>query len=144
MEYQMSLIPGEDERTEKRLQLEKNFETVLKQGPVYEDGKLRIFAAYVNLPGKLDLVEFVRNEYGTGGFANDSAMADFNYAGICVKRPEPECQYSWSETVDKIEQLIEREEYLNDSEQEKMYSIVEEYGEAPRPIARYKYPYYSA
>ena len=143
MGYQMSLIPGEDERSEKRLRLEKSFETVLKYGPVIEGGKLRIYAAFSTLPGKHDLVEFLRNEYGTGGFANGEAWADFGYAGISVRRPEPECQYSWSQAVDKIGQLIARREYLDKREREKMDWIFQKYGEIPRPIARYKYPYYS-
>ena len=139
--YQMSLIPGEDERSEKRLQMERSFETVLKCGPVIENGKIRIAVAFICLLDTYDRIEFVRDEYGTGGFANGSAWADFGYAGITVKRPGPECQYTWSQVVSKINQLIDRGEYLSEREHAEMDRIFKEYSESPRPIARYKYPY---
>ena len=139
--YQTSLIPGEDERSEKRLQMERDFETVLKQGPVIEGGKIRIAAAFACTPGTYDRIEFVRDEYGTGGFANGSAWADFGYTGITVKRPGPECQYSWGQVVSKINQLITRGEYLSEREQAEMDRIFREYRGIPCPIARHKYPH---
>ena len=113
------------ERTESRK--DKLFRENIQRGSGFSGGKERIREAVTKYAIQFEkLTEFIRKEYGTGGFTgSDNSFVEFDGSKMTIidytqryDSPETgewnkhvEWRYTWPEVVKKIIELIIREEY---------------------------------
>lgn len=122
--FQLNFFDSFEEKSEEQTYLEKD----LKRGSSFERGKCRIAFAYLhkNL-SKTDFVEFVKNEYGLGGYGCSDYDQHHNEKGITIKVNQREGEpvkyyFSWSKIANEIIALIQKGEYFN-AEQEKDFNM---------------------
>ena len=124
-------------------------ERIVRKGSLYEGGKIRIAAFYANNPTPKEAVEFLKNEYGTGGCSlsglagGAKAFLDFNRLGFSIRYDNKiESYYMWPDIEKVIRHLMADGTYLTEEEHEKLIAIREgRYDRSlPMPIARYAYP----
>ena len=117
------------------------FQENLLRGSGFANGKIRIFAAVLNL-AMSELANFLKEEYGIGGCSIEGGFMDYNAKGIQLKKWKEEKieVHSWAETAKEIKKLISMDLYLNNKEKETIKTIQANHdGKLPLPIARFKY-----
>lgn len=99
---------------------EREITRVLKRGSGFEDGKFRIAYGYGSTLSKTDRRNLLKAEYGIGGHASpdDYYISTFNGKGIELssRTLNDEVLYSWSEIADRVDLLINSNEYFNNDE----------------------------
>ena len=125
------------------IETESRFTHEVKTGSGFEEGKIRIYCASLNL-GIKQLAEFLKKEYGIGGHSSDfpdggRGFADHNAKGITIhewKKNETE-YHTWTEVAQEVKRLIIRNEYLTEKEMQRAKEICRRNGgPAPVPDAR--------
>jgi hypothetical protein len=115
---------------------ESRFTSECRYGSGFEDGKVRIYLASLNMNVK-ELAEFLKNEYGVGGHSADfpdggRGFADHNASGITIYEWKTNIteKHTWPEVAKEIKRLIAMNDYLSAKELAKVKRI----GNAqPRP-----------
>ena len=118
-----------------------NFEESLLRGSGYENGKIRIYAASINLNAS-KFAEFLKEEYGVGGHSSKDGFVDYNTKGISIRNWKTNEQetHNCSQTAKAIKKLIGVDRYLTPDEKNKIKTIQKKHrGQLPMPVARIKY-----
>ena len=109
--------------------IESRFTYECKRGSGFEDGRVRIYCASLNL-GVKDLAAFCKKEYGIGGHSSDfpdggrgSAMHDSKGIVIHDWNANTNETHNWTEVAKEIKRLIAMDDYLTDKEREKVRKI---------------------
>lgn len=85
-----------------------------KNGSGFEGGKQRIYNASRTMTEN-DLIDYVKKEYGIGGYACQGIYANINSKGIFIGFGFDNMEhYSWKEVTKEILKLIDIGEYLDD------------------------------
>ncbi|MBQ7930230.1 MAG: DEAD/DEAH box helicase, partial [Clostridia bacterium] len=90
---------------------EDEINTALNRGGSVEGGKIRIYEFLTADQTLQEQADFLRNEYGTGGYSHAvSGMthsgADYSSKGLVLKKPNcPEVQLSWSKVAERYTDL---------------------------------------
>lgn len=103
------------------------FQQALQRGSCFAKGKERIYSAALRLSFK-DFVEYVKKEYGLGGFSFNDGFVDFNAKGMSMWkwRSDDRSSYSWTEVAKGIKQLIAIDNYLTQKEKDNINRIEKE------------------
>lgn len=112
----------EDSLSEAEIELirEREITRVLKRGSGVEHGKFRIAYGYSSTLSKTERANLLKDEYGLGGHASpdDYYMSLFDAKGIELssRTLNDEILYSWSEIADRVDLLINSNEYFSNDE----------------------------
>jgi hypothetical protein len=130
------------------VKMETRFEHELKRGSGIEDGKVRIYAAAINLDNK-ELADFLKKEYGIGGHSTTfpdgkTGFTDYNTSGILMRewKSDKVEKHNWNECAKEVRRLIIRGEYLNEKEFAKVQEVANaNEGRLPHPVPRCAWAY---
>lgn len=112
----------------------------LIKGSNFAGGKIRIYAAALNMPiNKFE--KYLKDEYGLGGSSMDDGFIDYDSKGVRLWKfkEKHEEKYSWAEVAKEIKKLISIDKYLSDNDK-KTIKIIKERNDGilPVPVARLK------
>ena len=121
--------------------VESRFTYEVKRGSGFEDGRVRIYCASLNLDVK-SLAAYCRKEYGIGGHSSDfpdggRGFADHNAKGIIIHdwNTKTDEKHDWLEVAKEIKRLIAMDDYLTEKERVRMRSVCQQNGgRSPMPI----------
>lgn len=117
------------------------FEENLLRGSGYEHGKIRIYAATMQLDQK-KLAEFLKEEYGVGGCSIKEGFMDYNAKGISLRKwkENTEEKHNWNEVAKSVKRLIGVDRYLTENEKTEIKKLQKKHkGTLPLPNARMQY-----
>lgn len=125
---QKSLFDAFDEQTPE----EKFTEQILKGGSGVSGGKIRIYTEYKKNPYEKDFARFLSREYGVGGRGGPDGIDEmhdgkgmrFSKTNIETKEVEIAVNLKWEQVAVKIADLIDEDNYLNESEQKEYATLV--------------------
>ena len=125
---QRSLFDAFDEQTPE----EKFTEQILKGGSGVSGGKIRIYTEYLKNPYEKDFVRFLSKEYGVGGRGGPDGIDEMHDGkGIRFSKKNTETgeaevavNLKWEQVAVKIADLIDQDNYLNESEQKEYATLV--------------------
>lgn len=121
---QMSLFDLMDgERTDEQSAEDKVIEWHLKQGSGFADGKYRIYKKYFEDPTVKEFADFLKHEYGTGGYhvsgydqSHDSRGLTLAYRDKDSPENDVTVKLNWTQTANRIADLIDDNNYFNDND----------------------------
>ena len=117
------------------------FEKCISHGSGYAHGRIRIYAACIHLKGK-DFIDFIKDEYGIGGFGDINVSVSYNAKGLSMRKwkEDNSTDYTWKQIAEEIIKLINLDLYLTEKDKEQIEVIKENHnGDLPLPNARYHY-----
>ena len=125
---QRSLFDAFDEQTPE----EKFTEQILKGGSGVSGGKIRIYTEYKKNPYEKDFARFLSREYGIGGRGGPDGIDEMHDGkGIRFSKKNTETgeievavNLKWEQVAVKIADLIDEDNYLNESEQKEYATLV--------------------
>lgn len=111
---------------------EKFTEQILKGGSGVSGGKIRIYTEYMKNPYEKDFVRFLSREYGIGGRGGPDGINEmhdgkgmrFSKKNIETEEVEIAVNLKWEQVAVKIADLIDEDNYLNESEQKEYATLV--------------------
>ena len=121
------IAEAEDEKSSAFAISQEDIDAVLVKGNSVEHGKYRIYHQFQKQEDKKSNIEFLKKEYGTGGFFVDFSDGTEGYAwyagkGISIDRDgistEHDLVLSWSKVEKRLRELIKGNRYLNPKEKE--------------------------
>lgn len=143
LDHQLSIweILG-DEKNEKN-EKEAWITRGLQGGSGFENGRVRIFAAVMHMKNTRELIDFLKEEYGTGGCSHEGGFIDYTPAkGITFRKwkSNEETVLTWKQAADRIMELIKRNNYLTQKDMARIDAIrADNGGILPPPRARMHY-----
>ena len=107
-------------------------EQILKGGSGVSGGKVRIYTEYLQNPYEKDFVRFLSKEYGIGGRGGPDGIDEMHDGkGIRFSKKNTETgetevavNLKWEQAAVKIADLIDQDNYLNESEQKEYATLV--------------------
>ena len=107
--------------------------------------RVRIFAMIASGEWPQYAINWLKDEYGTGGFSmcySPGCFCDYSGKGLKIwsRYDHKEFKYTWNEALKAINNLIDRGDYLLHSEERIIERIIQERGKLPYPRARLAYP----
>ena len=125
---QRSLFDAFEEKTPE----EKFTEEILKDGSGVSGGKIRIYTEYKKNPYEKDFARFLSREYGIGGRGGPDGIDEMHDGkGIRFSKKNTETgeievavNLKWEQVAVKIADLIDEDNYLNESEQKEYATLV--------------------
>lgn len=111
---------------------------VIRRGSGYENGCLRIYAAYQLLDTDR-FISFLGDEFGVGGHSVPGGFADYNGSGLVIShwRTDERKKWSWKKVAEAYAQLIESGSWP-DAKVKAMYAEARKAGKgAPAPRMYY-------
>ena len=155
VEEQMEMIAeAEDEKSSAFSVSQEDIDAVLVKGNSVEHGKYRIYHQFQKQEDKKSNVEFVKKEYGTGGFFVDFPDGTEGYVwyagkGISIDRngisTNHDLVLSWSKVEKRLRELIRDNRYLNPKEKDHYADYLESISapkyeiDAQRKMARQRF-----
>lgn len=162
---QTSLFPSETEQR-KRIEIlpdviaereepsafvfsDEEMEHVLRRGSGFEGGKYRISALYATHPTPQAAREFLKDEYGTGGFSHtylsgSGGFIDYDRDSmrLSTRGYTKQIRKSWVVVEKYVRDMVENHRYLSPDEQVHFDDMMRGMagGEIPVPLPRYHYP----
>ena len=125
-------------------------ERILCHGSPYEGGKLRIAALYAHENTPAERVEYLKNEYGTGGqswqFSDGSrGNVQTRPQGLVIRDAanNTEVRLRWSEVEKRIGALIQNSQYLSGPDKQRYAALERNYaafGSVPLPAPGHGFP----
>ena len=121
------IAEAEDEKSSAFAVSQEDIDTVLVKGNSVEHGKYRIYHQFQKQEDKKSNIEFLKKEYGTGGFFVDFSDGTEGYAwyagkGISIDRDgistEHDLVLSWAKIEKRLRELIKDNRYLNPKEKD--------------------------
>lgn len=121
------IAEAEDEKSSAFAVSQEDIDAVLVKGNSVEHGKYRIYHQFQKQEDKKSNIEFLKKEYGTGGFFVDFSDGTEGYAwyagkGISIDRDgistEHDLVLSWAKIEKRLRELIKDNRYLNPKEQD--------------------------
>ena len=121
------IAEAEDEKSSAFAVSQEDIDAVLVKGSSYADGKYRIYHQFQKQEDKKNNIEFLKKEYGTGGFFVDFSDGTEGYVwysgkGISIDRggisTEHDLVLSWSKAEKRLRELVKDNRYLNPKEKD--------------------------
>ncbi len=111
---------------------EDEIDAFLRGGGAYSDGRLSIYAFFIQDKTDKEKIDFIKESYGTGGSSHALSGADnsdswYDGKGIRLQRgsyssPEAEVLLKWPKVAKRVAALIENGNYLKPSDYSRMPS----------------------
>ena len=123
---------------------------ILQSGSGIENGKIRIAALFLSESDAKKRVDFLKEEYGTGGrthYFEDGThgWVDWDAKGILISKSyssdAARLRLPWTQVEKRLGELIRYDQYLKPDEKEELSNIENKYGTLPLPMVRFEYPY---
>ena len=121
------IAEAEDEKSSAFAVSQEDIDAVLVKGNSVEHGKYRIYHQFQKQEDKKSNIEFLKKEYGTGGFFVDFSDGTEGYVwyagkGISIDRDGISTKHdlvlSWSKAEKRLRELIRDNRYLNPKEKD--------------------------
>ena len=126
---------------------DEEIDKALQRGSGFADGKIRIYALYQQQGDRKERTDFLKAEYGISGHSftfNDGTrgFVDYNAKGMFLRSYEHdrEIRLTWNEVDKRLDDLIQRGQYLSNVEEERIYQLEQEFGtQLPVPTPAHIY-----
>ena len=114
---------------------QEDIDTILTKGSGFQDSKYRIYRQFWKHEDSKSNIEFLKKEYGTGGFFVDFSDGTEGYVwyagkGISIDRngisTEHDLVLSWSKVEKRLRELIKDNRYLNPKEKDHYADFLED------------------
>ena len=121
------IAEAEDEKSSAFAVSQEDIDAVLVKGSSYADGKYRIYHQFQKQEDKKKNIDFLKREYGTGGFFVGFSDGTEGYVwysgkGISIDRggisTEHDLVLSWSKAEKRLRELVKDNRYLNPKEKD--------------------------
>ena len=121
------IAEAEDEKSSAFAVSQEDIDSVLTAGSNIQNGKYRIYRQFQKQEDKRSNIEFLRNEYGTGGgtytYPDGTNGHEWHDGkGIAIEKQgsytSPDLLLSWSKVEKRLRELIRDDRYLNVKEKE--------------------------
>ena len=121
------IAEAEDEKSSAFAVSQEDIDAVLVKGSSYADGKYRIYHQFQKQEDKKKNIDFLKREYGTGGFFVGFSDGTEGYVwysgkGISIDRDgistEHDLVLSWSKAEKRLRELVKDNRYLNPKEKD--------------------------
>ncbi len=140
-QHELSIFPTEEEQIEtieKAVEekttafsiSQKNIDDVLTKGTGFQDGKYRLVDFFGKNPSANQAIDFLKKEYGIGGWATPGRgdfinSSNHDAKGIelikgSILEPDAKIHLSWNKVANRIRELIKLDRYLNPKEKEEL------------------------
>ncbi len=113
---------------------EDTVDEILQAGSQMENGKYRIYTFFQNESDLKMRTNFLKNEYGTGGYSNGWRSVMYDSKGISVSQsatllaqPYGEKKLTWEQAAKRIERLIDTNRYINANELKSLADYLQEH-----------------
>ncbi|MEY8393105.1 LPD25 domain-containing protein, partial [Lachnospiraceae bacterium 45-W7] len=129
------MVEAEEEKTSAFSVSQEDIDSILTRGGNVHNSKYRIYRQFQKREDKKSNIEFLRNEYGTGGGTRtypDGTEGHewFDGKGIAIEKQgsytNPDLLLSWSKVEKRLRELIQNDRYLNQKEKEHYADYLEE------------------
>ncbi len=129
------MVEAEEEKTSAFSVSQEDIDSILTRGGNVHNSKYRIYRQFQKREDKKGNIEFLRNEYGTGGGTRtypDGTEGHewFDGKGIAIEKQgsytNPDLLLSWSKVEKRLRELIQNDRYLNPKEKEHYADYLEE------------------
>lgn len=125
---QLSIFDSFDEQPkDDKSEQDKLIKDILCDGSGVEDGKIRIYDTYQKDPTVDEFSKFLSHEYGIGGRSGPDMPSEMHDGkGICITSADKktEINLKWKDVANRIADLIDEGEYLNDAEKKRYAQVV--------------------
>lgn len=106
----------EHEQEEKAIDTNTIVDREILKGSGFSDGRTRIYNYFKACHSEKEKIDFIKNEYGIGGWSIDEGMLDHNAGGIDIKFDKPigkttGIHLGWMMVVRRIDMLMEKQLY---------------------------------
>lgn len=121
------IAEAEDEKASAFAVSQEDIDSVLTEGSGYQNGKYRIYRQFQKQEDKKSNIDFLRNEYGTGGGTHTYPDGTDGHEwhdgkGIAIEKQgsstNPDLLLSWSKVEKRLRELIKDNRYLNAKEKD--------------------------
>ena len=121
------IAEAEDEKASAFAVSQEDIDAVLVKGNSFANGKYRIYHQFQKQEDKKKNIDFLKREYGTGGFFVDFSDGTEGYVwysgkGITIDRDgistEHDLVLSWSKAEKRLRELVKDNRYLNPKEKD--------------------------
>ncbi len=121
------IAEAEDEKVSAFAVSQEDIDSVLTEGSGYQNGKYRIYRQFQKREDKKSNIDFLRNEYGTGGGTHTYPDGTDGHEwhdgkGIAIEKQgsytNPDLLLSWSKVEKRLRELIKDNRYLNAKEKD--------------------------
>ena len=121
------IAEAEDEKASAFAVSQEDIDSVLTGGSGIQNGKYRIYRQFQKQEDKKSNIDFLRNEYGTGGGTHTYPDGTDGHEwhdgkGIAIEKQgsytNPDLLLSWSKVEKRLRELISDDRYLNAKEKE--------------------------
>ena len=121
------IAEAEDEKSSAFSVSQEDIDAVLVKGNSVENGKYRIYRQFQKQEDKKKNIDFLKREYGTGGFFVDFSDGTEGYVwysgkGISIDRDgistEHDLVLSWAKIEKRLRELVKDNRYLNPKEKD--------------------------
>lgn len=129
------ITQAEDEKSSAFVVSQEDIDSVLQTGSSYDKSKYRIYRQFQKNSDSKTNIEFLKQEYGTGGGTHifpdgtqGGRWADSK--GIAIEKQgsytEPDLRLSWSKVEKRLRELIKNDRYLNPKEKDHYADYLEQ------------------
>ena len=134
------LAEAEDEKSSAFVISQEDIDSVLQRGSGFQNGKYRIYRQFQKNEDSKGNIDFLKNEYGTGGgthYFPDGTQGHtwHDGKGIAIEKygssANPDLVLSWAKVGKRLRELIKNDRYLNEKEKDH-YADYLESEEAPQ------------
>ena len=134
------LAEAEDEKSSAFVISQEDIDSVLQRGSGFQNGKYRIYRQFQKNEDSKGNIDFLKNEYGTGGgthyFPDGTQGRTWHDGkGIAIEKygssANPDLVLSWAKVEKRLRELIKNDRYLNEKEKDH-YDDYLESEEAPQ------------
>lgn len=121
------IAEAEDEKASAFAVSQEDIDSVLTKGSGYQNGKYRIYRQFQKREDKKSNIDFLRNEYGTGGGTHTYPDGTDGHEwhdgkGIAIEKQgsytNPDLLLSWSKVEKRLRELVKDNRYLNPKEKD--------------------------
>ena len=129
------ITQAEDEKSSAFVVSQEDIDSVLQMGSSYDKSKYRIYRQFQKNNDSKTNIEFLKQEYGTGGGTHifpdgtqGGRWADSK--GIAIEKQgsytDPDLRLSWSKVEKRLRELIKNDRYLNPKEKDHYADYLEQ------------------
>ena len=122
------MVEAEDEKSSAFAISQENIDAILTKGSGFQDSKYRIYRQFWKHEDSKSNIEFLKKEYGTGGFFVDFSDGTEGYVWYAGKgiSTEHDLVLSWSKVEKRLRELIKDNRYLNQKEKDHYADFLED------------------
>ncbi len=104
---------------------QEEIDEIIKDGGNVEHSKYRIYEHLVNPYNNEKASDFLKNEYGQGGYSTENGWVDFDAKGLRIRKNDNEILLNWNKVAEKVNSFIKDGSYLTFKEKEEFLKYEE-------------------